>query len=149
MSYCYNVTNVIHKPNCCKGGSEFCMILHKWRVSRENRPVQGCKNWQFFGLQNCVKFVLFKVHEVLSYIWCQNNQKFDHLSGNNPSCWYTWQHFHHGRICTTLFWTLNRSIFPQHSSSVTLSRTKFVKFGHLEPPVKLTKKVLLSSSSFH
>ena len=70
-----------------------------------------------FGLQNCVKFVLFKVH-VQSYIWYQNNQKFEHLSENNPSVWYTWQHSHHGRICTTLFWTLNRSIFPQHSSDM-------------------------------
>ena len=71
------------------------------------------KNWQFFGLQNCVKFVLF---EVLSYIWFQNNQKSDHLSWINPSVWYTWQLFHHDGICATLFWTLNRSIFPQHSS---------------------------------
>ena len=48
------------------------------------------KNQQFFGLQNCVKFILF---EVLLYIWYQNNQKYDHLSENNPSVWYTWQHF--------------------------------------------------------
>ena len=27
----------------------------------KNRPVQGTKKWQFFGLQNCVKFVLFEV----------------------------------------------------------------------------------------
>ncbi len=65
--------------------------------------------------QNCVKFVLF---EVQSHIWYQNNQIFEHLSGNNPSVWYTWQHSHHGRIYTTLFWTPNRSIFPQHSSYV-------------------------------
>ena len=69
-------------------------------------------NWQIFGLQNGVKFVLFKVE---SNIWYQNNQKFKHFSWNNPSVWYTWQHSHHGRICTTLLWTLNRSIFPQRS----------------------------------
>ncbi len=52
-----------------------------WRVSRENWPVQGLKNWQFFGHQNCVKFVLF---EVLSYIWYQNNQKLGHLKDTTP-----------------------------------------------------------------
>ena len=30
-----------------------------------------------FWVQNCVTFVLFKV---LSYIWYQNNQEFDHFS---------------------------------------------------------------------
>ncbi len=35
------------------------------------------KKWQNFGIQNCVKFVLFKV---LQYVWYQNNRKFDHLS---------------------------------------------------------------------
>ncbi len=35
------------------------------------------KNWQIFGLQSCVEYVLFKV---LSYIWYQNNKKFEHLS---------------------------------------------------------------------
>ncbi len=35
------------------------------------------KNWQFVGLQKYAKFVLF---DVLSHIWYQNNQKFDHLS---------------------------------------------------------------------
>ena len=72
-----------------------------------------CKKRQIFGIQNCVKFVLFKVQ---SYIWYQNNQKFENLLWNNSSAGYTWQHSHHGMICPTLFWTLNRSIFPQHSS---------------------------------
>ena len=87
-----------------------------WRMSCENCAVQGLKNWQFFDLRKWVTFFLF---ELLSPIWYQNNQKFDHLSGDNPSFWYTWQHLHHGRICATLFWTLNRSIFQQHSSTVT------------------------------
>ncbi len=30
----------------------------------------------FFGLQNCVKFVLLKVQPYIGY---QNNQKFEHL----------------------------------------------------------------------
>ncbi len=73
----------------------------------------------FFGLQNCVKLVLF---EILSCVWHQNNQKFYHLSGNNSSVWYTRMHFHHDSICKTLFWTLNRSIFSQHSSSTFLGQ---------------------------
>ena len=77
-------------------------------MSRENWPVRGWKNWQFFGLQICVKFVIF---QVLSYIGYQNNHKF-----NNPSVWYTWLHSHRERICIALFWTLSSSIFPQHSS---------------------------------
>ncbi len=60
-------------------------VEDKWRVSRENWPVRGLKNWLFFGLQTCVKFVIF---EVLAYIWYQINQKLDHLSGNNLSVWY-------------------------------------------------------------
>ncbi len=85
---------------------ENCLL--KWRVSRENGPVPGYKNWQIFGLQNCVKFVLFQVQ---SYIFVT---KITRNSWNIPSVWYTWQH--HGRICTAL-WTLKRSIFPQHSSN--------------------------------
>ncbi len=50
--------------------------------------------------------------------WSQNNQKFKHLSGINSSVWYTRQHSHHGRIFTTLFWTLNRSIFQQHIKNI-------------------------------
>ncbi len=73
------------------------------------------KNWQIFGLQICVKCIHF---EVLPHMWYQNNQTLDHLSWNNHSVWYSWKYFHHNRICTTLFWTLNRSIFPQHSSNV-------------------------------
>ncbi len=87
-----------------------------WLVSHESWPVRVLKTLaMFFGLQNCVKFVL---SEVLPYIWYKNNQKSDHLFCNNSSVWYTWQHFNHDRLCTTLSWTLNRSIFPQHSSHV-------------------------------
>ncbi len=37
------------------------------------------------------------------------------LRNHGQDC--TWQHFHHDRICKTLFWTLKRSIFPYHSSN--------------------------------
>ncbi len=87
-----------------------------WEILTSVTQKLTCSRLIFFGLWNYVKFVLF---EVLSHIWYQNNQKFDYLSGNNPSVWYPWQHFHHDRICTTLFWTLNRSICPQHSSIIT------------------------------
>ncbi len=76
-----------------------CTEKDTWQASCKNWPVRGETNRQFFGLQNCVKFVLF---EVQSYNWYQNNQTFEHLSWNNPSVWYTWQHSHHGRICPTV-----------------------------------------------
>ena len=57
-------------------------------------------------------------HIIIYIIWYQINKKFEHLSWNNPSVCYTWQHSHRDRICTTLFWPLSWSIFPQHSSNM-------------------------------
>ncbi len=80
----------------------FCLkilVLENWWVSREH--------WRFFVFKNYVKFVLF---EVQLHIWYQNNQKLVYLSWNSLSVWYTWYTFYHDRICTTLFWTLKRSV---------------------------------------
>ena len=48
-----------------------------WRVSGEYWPVRGLKNWQFFGLQNCVKFVLFHT-SILFGIKITRNSTFFH-----------------------------------------------------------------------
>ena len=52
----------------------------------------------------------------MSYILYQNNQKI------------TWQNFHRDRICTTLFWTLDRSIFTQHSSYILKAEVVLMTF---------------------
>ncbi len=78
-------------------------MTHKlpiWRVSRENLSVR---------VQNCLKFV---ISDLLSYVWYQNNQKFDHLSWNSPSVWYTWQHFHQDRIMYNLVLDPEQVDFP-------------------------------------
>ncbi len=102
-----------------------------WCVSRENRPFQGSKNWQFLGLQTCVKLVLIdKVH----YIWYQNNQKFDSHPTKNFTGWCAWQYFYYDSSSITMSFTLKRSIFLWHLSYIPREKMKRISTHSVTVP---------------
>ncbi len=91
----------------------WCHQIMRIELTSENWPVQGWKKLAIFWSSKLCKICSIW-STVIKIIWYQNKQNFVHLSGNNSFLWYTWQHFHHDRIIMyNLFWTLNRSIFPQ------------------------------------